>query len=497
MPADESQPASATGWRWFGAALSLAPHLALGAAAGCGQGPVEALLGAPPPPGPSRNYIVPRQPARPFYQWESNDGYCGETSLMTGGLVNGQWMSQYNARLVCGAFSGPETQHGGASLLQAGNPLHRNPNYNAQLLIEDPQTGVSGPDDFAHAALCGLNARLATETYPYATGYRRANLGLDGYRDYLHWIKSQLIAGHQVTVAVYMNGGTDAQYDHEVSVLKIGTSHAPTDDRYYGDDVLYFDDHGAYTLRQENGAWVFVGNPSVPPGAGSDSAGCTPYVFGYTFDSLAHSRAGANAAGAPGYSIAIPGDRPIVTGSGNVAPDGNGVAAIRGPHNYAFAISGPLDRQHVTLPVLVTIERTESLLHGAWRANPWDGNSDPPAGYNYETPYIGGPEGACNDGACVSNEQPAPMLMTLRVTVSGLQKGRAYTLYEYDFPSLTGADTGAAAALAVPVEDYNANARLASSAVHFVADGPTFSVAAVTVDSSQVAVFRAVPAEAP
>jgi hypothetical protein len=416
---------------------------------------------------------------------------------MIGGLVNGQWMSQFNARLICGAFFGLESNHAGASLLQAGNPLRAQPNYNAQVLIEDPDTGVSGPYDFAHASLCGANSRLATVTYPYGAGYKSPNVGLGGYRDYMRWIKAQVIAGNQVTVAVYMDGGTDAQYDHEVAVIKIGTNHSPTDDAYYGDDVLYFDDHGAYTLRFEDGRWAFAPNPSIPLGAVRDSDGCTPYIFGYTFDSLANTRKGANAAGAPGYSIAIPDEKWIVTGSGNAKPDGTGEVRIKGPHNYAFAVAGPVDPQHVTLPTTVRIERTESLLNGLWRENPWDDNSDPAAGNNYETPYIGGPVGTCNDGDCVSNTQPAAMLMTLGVTVSGLQKGEAYNLYEYELPSLTGADTGASAALAVPIENFNANAKAASEVVHFVADGPTYVSEPIVISSTQIAVFRAVPASAP
>jgi hypothetical protein len=478
------------------AAFSLtAPAVA--SAPGCGQAQVEKLLGAPAPPGPSASYIYPRQGVTPYYQWESNNGYCGEVSLISSGMVNGQWMSQYSARLMCGAFAGLATNASGASLLQAGNPLRKVPNYNAQLLIEAPGTGVSGPDDFAHSALCGANFQLRTLTYPYTTGFRHANLGLAGYQDYMQWIKAQVIAGNQVTIAVELNGGTDAQYDHEVSVLKIGTNHSPTDDAYYGDDVVYFEDHGVYTLKHKNGTWFFALNPSIPLGAGDDTQGCTPYIFAYTFDSLPHTRAGANARGAPAYSIVLPGDTEIETGSGNTAANGNGQAAISGPHNYAFSVAGPIDPQGVILPALVSILRTESLVNGQWQRNPWDANSDPAAGNNYETPYIGGPIGQCNEGQCVSNTQPAAMLMSLQVTVSGLTPGTAYNLYEYDFPTLTGANTGSAAALDVPKQNFNANAGMASSITRFTATGPTYVSALIQTTSTEIAVFRAVAASAP
>jgi hypothetical protein len=89
------------------------------------------------------------------------------------------------------------------------------------------------------------------------------------------------------------------------------------------------------------------------------------------------------------------------------------------------------------------------------------------------------------------------MLNTLKVTVSGLQKGEAYNLYEYEFASLTGADTGAAAALAVPTANFNGNAAAASAVVHFIADGSTYVSEPIALNSTQIAVFRAVPASAP
>ena len=58
----------------------------------------------------SYHIIQPAQPVVPFYQWENDNGYCGEVSMIQAGLSNGQWMSQFNARLVCGtglSQSGP------------------------------------------------------------------------------------------------------------------------------------------------------------------------------------------------------------------------------------------------------------------------------------------------------------------------------------------------------------------------------------------------------
>jgi hypothetical protein len=427
---------------------------------GCGQILVD---GTTPPQ--TRFTVSPRGAVTPFYQWESNNGYCGEVSLMQAGLAGGQWMSQYDARLVCGtglSQSGPDGACSDHKML---------PNYNAQLLIEDPGTGVSGPHTYANAAQCMANARLAGTTFPY----ENQAPGLDGYRTYLSWVKAQVIAGNHVTVAVLYNGGTDPQYDHEVSVLQIGTNHSPVDPTYYPDDVLYFDDHGAYTLKGRH----FTNNPAIPPGAGSDSRGCTPYVFGYSFASLASTRAEANKASAQGYSIIIPDDRLIHTGTGG---NGYDTVPILGPHNYGFSIYGPADPTGETLPVAVTVE-------GPTRADGSANPRDPIAGWNYENPMIG----RSNAGEACTNIQPRPMTdLRLHVVASGLSPGRAYNLYEYIINSTGG--TGNAAALPVPVEKFNANAALATHVIGFTAIAPEFETQVVT-RSDKIVAFRLVPAD--
>ncbi len=421
--------------------------------------------------------IYPAETVRPFYQWENDNGYCGEVSMMQAGLNNGQWMSQFDARLICGvglSQSGPGPN-------DAWCDRHKNvPNYNAQLLLENPDTGVSGPNHFASAATCLANSRLSAATYPYTTGFRTRNLGLSGYQDYMSWVKSELIAGNQVTVGVLVQGGGDPQYDHDVTVLAIGTNHAVTDPSYYDDDVLYFDDHGGYTLVRNN---LNKGWPPIPYGAGSDDRGCTPYVFGYSFGSLAQTRDGANAGSAQAYSIVIPGVSPSYTSAG---ADGYlGTVAITG-HNYAFSVSGATD--HSTggrrlLPIRITIQ---SATYTNSVANP----KDPIAHWLYENSMIG----TSIDGMSCTNTPPkyAMYPVNLHLTIGGLSPGRLYNLYEYDAPS------PATVASAVPTGNFNHSYYTLhmGSQTQFTANGPTFTKT-VTKSSDQIVVFRAVPATAP
>jgi hypothetical protein len=414
------------------------------------------------------SYIYPRQPLTPFYQWENNDGYCGEVSMMQAGLNNGQWMSQFNARLICGtglSQSGPD----GACAAH-----HNQVNYNAQLLIEDPGTGVTGPNTYANASLCLANSRLSATTYNYSA----QPAGMAGYEQYMSWVKREVIAGHQVTMAVLLNGGSDPQYDHEVSVIKIGTNHSPTDPTYYRDDVVYFDEHGVYTFSGDH----FSTNPPIPPGAGSDSTGCTPYVFGYTFGSLANTRTGANRIHAQGYSIIIPGDVTIHVSAGGSGYD---TLPIHGPHNYGFSVAGPADPTAVTLPVALKI-LGPTVNQG--KENP----PDPIAGYNYENPMIG--KSAL--GQSCTNDPPYAWMdnFVLQATVSGLTPGVSYNLYEYEFSSVSG--EGAAAALAVPTENFNAQANLATHVTRFTASSSTYTQT-VTTTSDKIVVFRCVPVTAP
>ncbi len=410
-------------------------------------------------PPTTTSYIYPRQPVVPFYQWENNDGYCGEVSMMIAGLNNGQWMSQYNARLVCGTGLS-QSGVNGACAAHGGQP-----NYNAQLLIEDPGTGVTGPNVYASAAQCMSNSRLSGSTFNYSA----QSTGLAGYQEYMSWVKSEVIAGHQVTLAVLLNGGSDPQYDHEVAVIKIGTNHSPTDPTYYPDDVIYFDDHGAYTLRGSH----FTTNPPVPPGAGSDTTGCTPFIFGYTFGSLPQTRAGANAKNAQGYSIIIPGDKSIEVFTG-----GTGYASfpIQGPHNYGFSVAGPADTDGVTLPIQLAIIHTP---------NP----DDPVASYRYEAPMIG----SSDLGRSCTNTPPSQWMpdFYLKATVSGLTPGVDYNLYRYEFNGI-----GSPAALAVPTSNFNANAAQATQVIHFKATAATYTTALKTT-SNEIEVYRCVPASAP
>ena len=124
----------------------------------------QSLIDKAPPA--TTAYIYPRVPVQPFYQWQNNYGYCGEVSLLEAMLNNGEWMSQYDVRLVCGSGLG----HTGAPVTTNAysSANGKTPNYNVQVLFEEPNTGVGGTTEaWSSMSTCAANARLASKYYPY------------------------------------------------------------------------------------------------------------------------------------------------------------------------------------------------------------------------------------------------------------------------------------------------------------------------------------------
>lgn len=480
----------------------------------CNQSLIDAL-----PPATS-SYIYPRANVQAFYQWENNYGYCGEVAVLQTGLALGQWINQYDSRLLCGTGMGqsgpPATTNAWCSTKSNQNWA----NYNAQTLFELPNTGVSGTTEiWGSMPTCAANARLAGISYPYQgvaaqqpaseCSGSKASSACPGYQAYMSWVKQQVINGNNVAVALLIKNVVNAgdQYDHEASVVKIGTNHSPTDPTYYADDVLYFEDHGVYwyngSVGQDDTA------PEPPPGSGTNTTECTPYIFGYTFAELGKTDSQA-AKSTNVYSIVLPANTTVKAYTGaNGSYSGNGsYVYITGPNNFGFAITGVLDTYGETVPVALTASPNPGAVVGPTYTSGVPNLEDPIAGYDYEYPFIGTTIQEQGAGSCTNN--PPSSWMTnfgLQATVSGLTPGVSYNLYEYQFNSPTATDSlggngtwsgTTAAALAVPVTAFNANSAAgastpAKSITNFVASTSTYVAATLITTSDQIVVYRAVP----
>ncbi|MFM0286921.1 hypothetical protein [Paraburkholderia megapolitana] len=132
------------------------------------------------------------------------------------------------------------------------------------------------------------------------------------------------------------------------------------------------------------------------------------------------------------------------------APTGSVYSLPNNGTNYGIAITGVIDRDNETVPVRLTVNR------------------------NYEKPDIKPGSGL----------RPASMPLILKVEVSGLKPDVAYKLYRYNRMD------------AVPDGAFNAHASQADKQWDiYIAAGSTY-VVTETIQSSDVAVYRAVAADA-
>lgn len=132
-------------------------------------------------------------------QWNNNNGYCGETSLIAAGLMNGQYFSQYTAREMAG------TDPNNAENFEGFDPTM--PQTTCQLLL--------GDNDQYTATQMGLNSEAPTSA--------QASSGTA----FLNWVRTEIAKGCPVMMGVYENrsifGQADEQpeYDHIVTVTNI------------------------------------------------------------------------------------------------------------------------------------------------------------------------------------------------------------------------------------------------------------------------------------
>ena len=334
--------------------------------------------------------VVPRR------QWNANSGYCGETSLICAGLSFGQYCSQWTAR----ALASPRPQY----------------LANSQVLLG------SGDDKTAAKKM-----RLKACEYP---SHSEAET-----RDFIVWVKSNLIEGHVPIIGVFNNVVIlgedlpgDLQYDHIVPVVGIA-SNSPLEEkgvvRYHASDVITLSDNGLYGP---------VGKPAR-----------YPFLFSYEVQHFQGTRAAANQKHGPVYMLR------------------------NKPKNFGIAIEGVLDHHGHCLPVRLSCNRNHERDPRKMKPQP---KQQPPP-----SPTLAqGPQ-------CDQPSRPDDIRLT--ATVDLRKQSGAWNLYRYDDFAQ------------VPDRDFNANAGNAAQVWQIPANsGPTYTLEHAA-KSDETVVFRAVPASAP
>jgi hypothetical protein len=192
-----------------------------------------------------KNNIPPR------LQWNANSGYCGEADLISAGLYYGQYMSQYEARVLA-------------------SPTIPQSNKRSQLLI-------------------GVNALSAAKKM-HLKAVEWNTFSGRSTSQFLEWVKKHVVKGYPVAIGVYINqylfnGKTnpnagDPDYDHIVSVYGVKSPYPLIITRYFSNNVIFFSD---------NGLW---GSPNHHP-----------FKFRETFGAFQATRSQANAKRGHIYSL--------------------------------------------------------------------------------------------------------------------------------------------------------------------------------------------------
>lgn len=181
-------------------------------------------------------------PAR--LQWLHNDGYCGEVSTIMALLKYGNYMSQYDLRVIASKYS------------TLGDPNKP----------QQTQFYLVGSNDESSSSAVKLNS------IEYDHSIRSA-------QEYLTWCKKMIRKGYTITITVYMNyylfyGITDVNagerdYDHIVSVSKIESNY--DDDLYHDDDIITLEDHGLWAPRKTGPQYLFSYTFKEFPGTREDA----------------------------------------------------------------------------------------------------------------------------------------------------------------------------------------------------------------------------------
>lgn len=194
-------------------------------------------------------------PVAPRLQWNSNYGYCGETSFIVAGMRFGQYTSQWTARRLA-------------------TDWHRQWLVRSQLLV-----GINDQRAARKMKLSAVEFDSASQSSP---------------KQFLGWIKSELVTGGVPVIGLFNNtrkmgegGRGDSEYDHIVPVMGVSSAQplmAGGDPRgYLPSDRITFSDNGVYT--------------GGPPGDRQ------PFLFNREFSEFPMSRSQANLWSSPVYSL--------------------------------------------------------------------------------------------------------------------------------------------------------------------------------------------------
>lgn len=229
-------------------------------------------------------------------QFDNNDGYCGETSLMMAGLKFGQYTSQYDTRQIVN----PTT------------PIEQ-AQWHQYLILSGQETDNS--------VIAAKGMHLNYDTYN-AVGTAHSSTAT--VQDYLVWCKKMMRRGAAVTVTVYNKGQPVSKrgfdYDHIVSISS--WTSAFDDDTYHPEDVIVLADH--YGLNRGLGGPGCLTEDCLEPNIGPDFG-----LITYTAGTIFGTREQSYAVGAPTWMIPSDKDNFSIAHTGVKVASGEQLLPVR------------------------------------------------------------------------------------------------------------------------------------------------------------------------
>lgn len=203
-------------------------------------------------------------------QWQSSaSGYCGETSIITSGLLYGQYFPQYLVRQLLGDYFiqlwGPDPSNASTSLQAMWN-LYFGLNWsdNGAPQGDYPQSGNVPLTWFAARVqyYCQVMPQIWSTSAPATNAsftpisavltqlhlaYQHfENQKQDTVNNFIPWLKQHVVQGHPVVMGVqdFLAGSNDPDFDHIVVVIGWGSMNDLTNYQYFPGDEIVLIDHG-------------------------------------------------------------------------------------------------------------------------------------------------------------------------------------------------------------------------------------------------------------
>ena len=230
---------------------------------------------------PQKNVQINNIPPRLMWNIDDNNwlssasGYCGEVSILSAGLLYGQYVPMYLIRQLLadyfnslwgGDLTKPSaalttmwSNYFGLAWGDSGSPGGDHPasvenfqawfqdhgQYYCQVLPQIWDTSGDNNQGFTPINILLKNLHLTYEHYQPNTQ--------DTKKNFIPWIKQNVVNRNPVIIGVqdFLTDSSDPDFDHIVVVIGWGSNNDLSNNQYFADDEIVFSDHGLVVCGQQ------------------------------------------------------------------------------------------------------------------------------------------------------------------------------------------------------------------------------------------------------